>query len=581
MDVFDLSASLTLDSSAYNKGLDTAEDKAHSFGTKLGKALKVGAVAFTAVTAAAGALSGVMVKNIKETAEYGDKVDKMSQKIGISAESYQKWDYVMQRAGGNVDSLKMGMKTLSQQAEKGSEAFDKLGISQKEVKDLSQEELFEKTVKGLSEMEAGTERTALASQLLGKAGADMAPLFNEGSEAIEEQMEIAEKYGMVMPKEAVKASAAFEDSVTTMQMTMQGMKNRLMGEFLPSITQVTDGLGKLFAGDMSGIDDIEKGIQGIVDKITKVLPKILKVGGKIILTLGQAFIKNAPQLIEQLVGILGELTATIIDHLPEIIKAAIQIVIAIAKGLIKALPHIVSAIGRLLKMLIKTIGNKLGDITKSGTNLVKALAKGIAHAVSNVISAGAKLIRSLIRAIVGFVGSFATAGGKIISGLVKGIRNKINAVVDKVKTYAEKIKNAIVAPIKKAKEKVEEIIEKIKDLFPFNVGKIFEGKVPQVKTKVKKTKDGEAEMSSTTKYWRFAKAMTEPYMFSQPTAFMAGEAGDEMLYGRNALLSDIKKATANSGDIIINLNYQAGNDANEMLRDIARGIRRYRMAGAF
>ena len=290
MDVLTLQGILTLDKSQYDNGLDDAEKGAHSFGGRFSKAMKIGAAAVAGLGVATAVMGKKIVNGAKEVAEYGDKVDKMSQKIGISTDAYQKWDYVMQRAGGNVDQLKMGMKTLSQQAEKNSDAFQKLGISQEEVASLNKEELFEKTVKGLSEMEDSTERTALASQLLGRAGADMGPLLNQGSKAIEEQMEIAEKYGMVMPESAVKASAAFQDSLTTLQMTAQGLKNRLLGEFLPAMTKVTDGLALMFTGDMSGLDDVVKGIKGFIGKIGDMAPKMLQAGGNLLTQLAQGLV---------------------------------------------------------------------------------------------------------------------------------------------------------------------------------------------------------------------------------------------------------------------------------------------------
>ena len=75
--------------------------------------------------------------------------------------------------------------------------------------------------------------------------------------------------------------------------------------------------------------------------------------------------------------------------------------------------------------------------------------------------------------------------------------------------------------------------------------------------------------------------MNQPYVFKNPTEFYAGDAGDEVLFGRNSLMQDIEKAASKGGDIIINLTYNAGDDAEEMVRDIARGVKRYRMAGAF
>ena len=45
----------------------------------------------------------------------------------------------------------------------------------------------------------------------------------------------------------------------------------------------------------------------------------------------------------------------------------------------------------------------------------------------------------------------------------------------------------------------------------------------------------------------YAKAMNNPYMFSDATLFGAGETGDEILYGKDALLRDIKEATNGRG----------------------------------
>jgi len=57
---------------------------------------------------------------LDDTAEYGDEVDKASQKMGISAEEYQKWDYVLQRNGSSIESMQKGLKTLSAKITEGS-----------------------------------------------------------------------------------------------------------------------------------------------------------------------------------------------------------------------------------------------------------------------------------------------------------------------------------------------------------------------------------------------------------------------------------------------------------------------------
>ena len=547
MDVLTLRGVLTLDKSEYDRGLDTAEQGARSFGGRFSKAAKVGAAAAAALGVAAGYAGKKIVDGAKQVAEYGDKVDKMSQKIGISAEAYQKWDYVMQRAGGNVDQLKMGMKTLSQQAEKNSDAFQKLGISQEEVKNLNQEELFERTIKGLSDMEAGTERTALASQLLGRAGADMGPLLNQGSKAIEEQMKIAEKYGMVMPDATVKASAAFEDSMTTMQMTAQGLKNRLLGEFLPSMTQVTDGIAKLFTGDMSGLDDVVAGIEGFIGKIGEMAPKVLEAGGKLAMELLKGLIKKLPDLISaggQMLGklleglqnaasgaggtignIISALVQFITTNAPMMIQAALSLALALAQGLVQAIPTIIESIPKIISSIVETLTGF--DWAAVGKMVLELLANGV-------------------RAAGGLLKSAVT---KPISSVKTAISNGFKAAKEKAVEWMQALKDGVKKKIDSAKDAVKKVVDKIKGFFPINVGKIFSGWIPKISLKANKKGDS-ASTSSSVSHTRFAKAANQPYLFTRPTVFnqdIAGETTDEMLYGKSALMQDIKTAVSDSG----------------------------------
>lgn len=575
MDVLTLRGVLTLDKSQYDKGLADADTGARSFSGRFSKAAKVGAAAAAALGVAAGYAGKKIVDGAKQVAEYGDHVDKMSQKIGISAEAYQKWNYVMKLSDVNIDSLKMGMKTLSQQAEKNSDAFQKLGISQEEVKNLNQEQLFERTIKGLSNMEAGTERTALASQLLGRAGADMAPLLNQGSKAIEEQMEIAEKYGMVMPDSAVKASAAFQDSLTTLQMTAQGLKNRLLGEFLPAMTKVTDGMAKMFTGDMSGLDDVIDGVKEFIGKIGELAPKVLEAGGKLLGELIKGLVKRIPELLATGGKLLGKLLEGLQNSLskaspvianivtaignfiaknaPKLIETALVLIQALAKGLIQAIPSLVAAIPKLISSIVSTFTNV--DWKSVGADLIKKIGGGI-----------------------------ASAGGEAkakVKSIVDSIRQKVsdtfNGLKAKVVAIWNAIKSAITHPIETAKETVRKAIAKIKGFFPLKIGKIFSGiKLPSFNVSGGKAPYGlfgKGVKPSISVSWN-AKAMDQPYMFSNATLFGAGEAGDEVLYGRNALMNDIKEAVSerNSGVNAEELGYIIGEIVGEKVTEALENV---------
>jgi hypothetical protein len=412
---------------ALEKETSSAGDKAgKSLSSSLVKGIATGAAA---VGAAAASLVSSITGSAVKVSEYGDNIDKMSQKIGISAESYQKWDYVMQRAGTSVDNLKTGMKTLITAAESGSDAFDKLGISQEQIASMSQEELLEKTIKSLADMEEGAERTALATQLLGKAGMDLGPLLNSGSEAIMEQMQMAEDYGMIMSDEAVAASAVFQDSLTTFKGTIGGMKNSIFSEFLPSMSTVLDGLAMVFAGNGEGMELISEGIDGFIDKIGEITPHVLEIGGGILSSLANAIIEHLPDLVESTTGIINQLITGLTEHLPEIVIAGIQILVALVQGLVQAIPELVTGLGQVFIYLFNTIRQNLPAMLSSGMELLRNLGDGIVQAIPIVVSKIPELISKMIQALKGAITQFISIGGEIMAGLAKGIANGISNVV--------------------------------------------------------------------------------------------------------------------------------------------------------
>lgn len=77
----------------------------------------------------------------------------------------------------------------------------------------------------------------------------------------------------------------------------------------------------------------------------------------------------------------------------------------------------------------------------------------------------------------------------------------------------------------------------------------------------------------------WAKAAQNGALFSEPTIIGVGDANEsEILLGESKLR---ELAGGGNSGITVNLNYDASDDATDMLRDLARGIKRYRMAGAF
>ncbi|MBQ6721524.1 MAG: hypothetical protein IJQ88_05090 [Clostridia bacterium] len=291
-----------LTSAGEEAGEKAGKESGSKFTSGFGEGAKKGAKVMAAAVTAAIAGTGAMVKGIYDaasaTAAYGDNIDKMSQKIGLSSDAYQEWDFIAQHSGTSMESLKMSMTRLSTAAADGSEAFEKLGISTEQAQSMSREELWNASIMALTGIEDETERARIAQELFGRGATEMGALLNTSAEDIAAMRQQAHDLGIVMSEEDVKASAAFQDSLQNMTQTFDGLKNRMMADFLPGITTVMDGLTQIFAGDSEGgVALIKEGIASISDKIKEVLPTLIETGGEILKAILGAITENLPALI--------------------------------------------------------------------------------------------------------------------------------------------------------------------------------------------------------------------------------------------------------------------------------------------
>ena len=81
--------------------------------TKVAETVAVSVAGITAaIEGATVGAATALTAGVSKLAQYGDQIDKQSQKIGISAEKYQEWDAVLQHSGTSISVLQAGMRTL-------------------------------------------------------------------------------------------------------------------------------------------------------------------------------------------------------------------------------------------------------------------------------------------------------------------------------------------------------------------------------------------------------------------------------------------------------------------------------------
>lgn len=243
MNVFELMATISLDSSKYENGLKKAEKQLKSFKDVMGKAVKtVGAIS-GAVTAGGGALMGLATK----ASGTADRVDKMSQKIGLSRESFQEWDYILSQNGASVEGLRGGFKKMTSQIDKVIEAgdtsgtaFESLGMSIDDVKGKSREDIFAKIIEGLQGMDDETQKASLASDLLGRSALELAPLLNQTADSTEALRKKSHDLGLIMSDDAVDAGVKFTDTMDSLKRSFSAVVANVGTSVMPTVQKFSD-----------------------------------------------------------------------------------------------------------------------------------------------------------------------------------------------------------------------------------------------------------------------------------------------------------------------------------------------------
>ena len=518
MNFLELTAILGLDKDGYDKGLDEASGKANSFAKGVGNVAKVATGAFVATTAATVAGTKAFIDGVSSVASYGDSIDKMSQKLNMSATSYQEWDFIMQHAGASIESMQASIKTLSNAAETGNEAFEKLGITEEQIASMSSEELFGATISALQNVSDETERTYLAGQLLGRGATELGALLNMSAEETEEMRNQVHELGGVMSDDAVKSAAKFQDSLQNMQTAFNGVKNSILSNFLPSFSTVMDGLSLVFSGDTdSGLGMVEQGVKDLADNISKVAPMFIEVGGTILQALATAVAENAPALIESGIDAISKFADGLIDNADGIIEAAekvitmltsklvdpekaakftqtaINIIVKLANGLTQALPQLIPAIARVIAEIVKTLTQpeNLTALIQCALQLIMAIAVGLVDAIPEIVKVIPEIIVNIVMALIAntpliletlleLVGAIGMAVFNLIGSLLgmdaQEIKDSITLVFSNLVAWGADVYNWL-------NDKKNQIINGVSNFFS-NVISFFTSGFENIRTKV-------------------------------------------------------------------------------------------------
>lgn len=495
MELFKLFGSIMVDNKAANDSISKTESLASKFGKGLSSGIKTAAkwgVALTGAAATGGAALFGMAKNAADT---GDRIDKLSQKIGMSRQGFQTWEYILSQNGTSIEVLQGGMKKLNKtldDAKNGSkgaaESFARVGLSIDDIKNMNPEQAFEATVKALQAMPEGAEKAALANELLGRSGSELMPLLNGSAESVEALKQQAHDLGIVMSDDAVGASATFTDTLDNLQRSFGAVVAKIGVAVMPMMQQLADWIIANMPMIQNVISAVFKHISGFVSGAVDIFKTHLMPIFQAIFDWTYA---NWPT-IQKVIGVVFDAIKKAVDILVQVFK---DYLLPIFKEVVKwvqdnwpKIQEVISNVMTVIGDIIETVMGAIQYIWENYGNQIKAFAEGVWNNIKIVIDVVMNAIKSIINIVMALIrGDW--------QGVWQGIKDYFIGIWDGMKRYVENItttlknvfggawdsikektttvwngiKDAIMTPMNWVKDKVKGVIDTIKGFFSFKI----------------------------------------------------------------------------------------------------------------
>lgn len=505
MNVFELSAMLTLNSSDYEKGLDRAKGTAKVFGDgfkKVGKAMAVG------IAAGAGAIAALSKKSVDAYANYeqlAGGVKKLYQSAagdlmkyaneayktsGMSANQYM--ETATSFSAALVNSLGGNYKKAAAQTDVAMRAISDnfntfggdIGMIQNAFQGFAKGQfmMLDNLKLGYGGTKTEMERLIKDAEEYAKANGKAADLSVDSFadivtaiQLIQEKQHIAgttaNEAATTIEGSTMAAKAAWENLLTGFADSEQDI-GKLASIFVEQLTTAANNIVPRFVQAFRGmagfVPDILNSMGAQVVRWVNDLPGLLKtlavkssdlvdfsfedLGGGLLESLAQA-IETVLPAIETYGGIIAEnLGSAIISALSSLgslaekfAPVALGIMESIGNGLVTGIPALASKVLPIITEMSGALRKNIKMIVEAGASLVLALAQGIANSLPTLI----EYIPTIVTNIAGIINDnmpvILETGVKIIVILAKGIVSAMPTIVANIPKILKAVASAFLA----------------------------------------------------------------------------------------------------------------------------------------
>lgn len=204
-----------------------------------------GQMASLAGTFGAGLSIAGFVSQLNSAFTTLDSLAKRAFRLNVDVTELRNLDLAAEMSGMAVGSLDTAFVRLSSNIADAQQGlgqsvriFDKLGISASDLVDLPFPEQLQRIARGLDNIQAGTERAAVAIRLFGRSGLQLLPLLANGGGAIVDSMKEAQRLGGFISRSEAGRVETANDSFSKLTFTIRSLFQRMAVDLAPALNRV-------------------------------------------------------------------------------------------------------------------------------------------------------------------------------------------------------------------------------------------------------------------------------------------------------------------------------------------------------
>ncbi len=258
----ELKLRLTADGRVLVNQINKADQSVKQFAVDADKAGRKADLAFTLAKRAAAGLTaalsvGAFAGAIGQTVDFGDKIQKLSDRLGISTEALSQYQHVAELSGVSFQTLTMGLqrmvRRISEAANGTGEAKDalkELGLEASALEKLQPDVQFEVLAEALNNVKDSSDRVRLAMKLFDSEGVALLQTMTKGAAGIRQMRQEADALGLTLSRQEADEMAKYNDQITKMSGLFHGLVVELTRGVIPSLNKTLETLNNIFGSSL-------------------------------------------------------------------------------------------------------------------------------------------------------------------------------------------------------------------------------------------------------------------------------------------------------------------------------------------